>query len=136
VPQPSTQAPTAAAPTAPAQAAPEPAGTLDDPARIEAIRPAPRDQVALAEAFRGQGDIPEVARTTPLDVKVGDVETFWVVDFSTDTHYQVSASLRYAGPVALMYVDTTLEADQDALERSAREFEQQIYPRTRALFGE
>jgi immune inhibitor A len=135
IPQPSVQAdaqaPTAAAPTAPA-----PTGALDDPARIGAIRPAPRDQIALAEAFRHVGDIPDVARTTPLDVKLGDVETFWVVDFSTDTHYQVSASLRYIGPVVLMYVDTALEADQDAIERSAREFEQQIYPRTRALFGE
>src|SRR5262249_32816688 len=41
------------------------------------------------------------------------------------------------GPVALMYVDTHIEAsvDQAAIERSAREFEQQIYPRDRALFG-
>jgi immune inhibitor A len=110
---------------------------LDDPERIAAAAPAPRDQVALAEAFKGIGDVPDVARTTPLDVKVGDVETFWVGDFATNTNYQVTAKLRYAGSVVLMYVDTTIEAeiDQAAIEQSARQFEQEIYPRDRALFG-
>jgi len=111
---------------------------LDDPARIMASSPEPRDQVVLAEAFKGIGDVPNVARTTPLDVKVGDVQTFWVADFATNTNYQISAKLRYAGPVALMYVDTTIEAeiDQAALEQSAKQFEQEIYPRDRALFGQ
>jgi len=131
--------PTTPAPNQPAGTTSMPAisNDLDDPARIAASAPAPRDQVALAEAFKGIGDVPEVARTTPLDVKVGDIETFWVGDFATNTNYQITAKLRYAGPVALMYVDTTIEAevDQSALEQSAKQFEQEIYPRDRALFG-
>jgi hypothetical protein len=138
-----TDAPTAAAqpatpaPTAPqATAAPgQPIGTLESPARIDAADPAPRDQVELAEAFKG-GDIPDVARTTPLDVKLGDVETFWVSDNANDTNYQVQAELRYVGDIVLMYVDTSVSVEQADIERSAREFEERIYPRDRELFGE
>ncbi len=130
----------AAAPTnqqAAATSVPATPDDLDDPARIAASAPAPRDQTALAEAFKGIGDVPDVARTTPLDVKIGDIETFWVADLATNTNYQITAKLRYAGPVVLMYVDTTIEAgvDQAALEHSAKQFEQEIYPRDRALFG-
>src|SRR6266545_554813 len=130
----------AAAPTnqqAAATSVPATPDDLDDPARIAASAPAPRDQTALAEAFKGIGDVPDVARTTPLDVKIGDIETFWVADLATNTNYQITAKLRYAGPVELMYVDTTLETgvDQAVLEHSAKQFEQEIYPRDRALFG-
>jgi immune inhibitor A len=123
-------------------AAPQPVATpganadLEDPARIAAAVPGERDQVALAEAFKHTGDIPKVARTTPLDVKVGDVETFWVANVRDNTNYTVTAKLRYAGPVALMYVDTAADVDQANIEKSAREFEEKIYPRDRELFGQ
>jgi immune inhibitor A len=109
--------------------------TLDDEARLDAATPLARDQLALAEQFKGIGDVPAVARTTPLDVKVGDVETFWVSDNITNKPYQVQAQLRYAGPVALMYIDTQLTVPQSAIESSAKEFEQKIYPRDHELFG-
>jgi immune inhibitor A len=130
--QPTAAQPTAAQPTA----APIDAADIDDPARIAAAAPAARDQVELAEDFTGVGEIPTVARTTPLDVKVGDVETFWVSNVSDNTNYEVEAALRYAGPIVLMYVDTSVDVDQDAIERSAKAFEDEIYPRTRAIFGQ
>jgi hypothetical protein len=122
----------------PTGAATSTAASEDESARIAAAVPLPRDQVALAEALKGLGQIPDVARTQPLDVKVGDIETFWVADFASNTNYQIAAKLRYAGPVVLMYVDTTIEAqvDQAALEQSAKQFEQEIYPRDRMLFGQ
>lgn len=112
--------------------------SLDDPARIEAAKLVERDQVELYKAFKHLGDIPKVARTTPLEVKVGDVESFWVSDVAANTNYTITARLRYAGPVVLMYVDTAAEAeiDQSDIERSAKEFEEHIYPRDRAVFGE
>jgi len=134
--------PSAAPTTLPATTAALPAPTTPGPgadelSRIAAAIPLPRDQVALAEALKGITDVPAVARTTPLDVKVGDVETFWIANFVDHTRIQVAAKLRYAGPVVLMYVDTRIEADVDqaAIEQSAREFEQMIYPRNHALFG-
>lgn len=128
------------APTAPP--APEPTelpasiGTtgVDEIAAIRAATPAARDQRQLVAAFSGVA-VPAVARTTPLDVRAGDIEQFWVADVSNNTNYTITARLRYAGPVVLMYVDEELDIPQDALERSARAFEQQIYPRNRTLFG-
>ncbi|HZG68868.1 MAG TPA: hypothetical protein VEZ12_19165, partial [Herpetosiphonaceae bacterium] len=120
-----------------AEATAEPAaGAVDDPAIVAAAMPEERDQIALAEAFKGTGDLPEVARTTPLDVQVGNVESFWVGDIIDDTNYLVTATLRYAGPVVLMYVDNEMEVEQEDIERSARTFENEIYPRDRELFGE
>lgn len=111
------------------------AAPLDELAAIAAAAPAPRDQRAISVAFNG-GDIPDAARTTPLDVRVGAIETFWVADVSNNVNYTVTAQLRYAGPVALIYVDTSLDVPQRLLEQSARVFEERIYPRNRLLFGE
>jgi immune inhibitor A len=132
-------APTAAArPTAaPRSSTPAPpAEDVDDPARIAAAVPVERDQVALAEAFKHIGNIPTVARTMPLNVKVGDIEKFWVANVRDNTNYTVTAELRYIGPVVLMYVDTSADVDQADIERSAKQFEERIYPRDRELFGQ
>ncbi len=94
-----------------------------------------RDQVELARALGGVTDASAVARTTPLEVQVGDVEQFWVTSTATNRTYTVTAELRYAGPVALMYVEQGLLIDPADLERAAQVFEEQIYPRTRELFG-
>ncbi|HEX5688759.1 MAG TPA: hypothetical protein VFX76_02100, partial [Roseiflexaceae bacterium] len=132
------ETPQASAPTAQPQptTAPVASGDVDDPARIAAAVPAVRDQVTLAEAFKNVGEIPRVARTTPLDVKVGDVESFWVSNQIEDTYYLVTATLRYAGPVTLMYVDNELDVDQGDIEAAAKEFEEKIYPRDREIFGQ
>lgn len=135
-------APSATAqPSAAAQPSTSPqieAQAVDDPQRIGAATPGERDQIALAEAFKHIPDIPDVARTKPLDVKVGDVESFWVSDILNNTNYTVTAKLRYVGPVALMYVDTNVESeiDQNTIERSAKQFEERIYQRDHALFGQ
>jgi hypothetical protein len=89
----------------------------------------------LARAFTGQPDLAPVARTTPLDVEVGHTRQFWVNNISDNTNYEITADLRYAGPHVLMYVEQGAPIDQGHLEDAARTFEEQIYPRTRALFG-
>ena len=107
----------------------------DDLAQIAASRPIPRDRVALAEAFGRGVNLPRVARTAPLAVKLGDTQKFWVSDPSSTQNRQIEARLRYIGKHILMYVDTTLNPNQALIERSAKRFEEQIYPRDRALFG-
>ena len=133
--QPATTAPSNDATTAPSNGATSVPAALDDEATLDAAQPLARNQLALAEQFKGIGDVPAVARTTPLNVKVGDIETFWVSDNITNQQYQVQAQLRYAGPVALMYIDTQINVPQSAIENSAKEFEQKIYPRDHELFG-
>jgi hypothetical protein len=119
-----------------------PAEPLDGDAEFAALAAAqrlPRDQVQLARelgACRFDPEAcPSVARTMPLDVQVGDRQSFFVLNSNDDRNYEVSAELRYAGPVVLMYVEDGLRYDQAALEQAARTFEQEIYPRTRELFG-
>ncbi|NJN17154.1 MAG: hypothetical protein HC822_13200 [Oscillochloris sp.] len=140
-------APTADATDAPADTAPtaatlDPATSAESQAEFEAIAGAersPRDQITLAKSLgtcrEAPDACPDVARTTPLDVQVGEVRDFYVTDFDTNTQFVIQAELRYAGPVALMYVEQGLQYDQDDLERAAQVFEQEIYPRTREIFG-
>ncbi len=116
------------------------ATTLDELALLAATQRQPRDKARLASELGAAcpelaTGCPEFARTTPLEVQVGDRQDFWVTNFSTNRNYTVTAELRYAGPIVLMYVELGLEIDQAALEQAARTFEQTIYPRTRSIFG-
>ena len=108
----------------------------DDVSGLLANMPPLRDPLELAQDFENAGELPTIARDTPMDVKVGDVETFWVSNQTTNENYQIKATLRYVGSVTLMYVDNALNVEQSAIERSAKEFEQRVYPRNRAVFGE
>lgn len=133
-----TIAPTPIPPTSLPTATPPPV-SVNDAAEIAALGTAiqrlPRDQVELARMLAGVPDARAVARTTPLEVQVGDVQDFWVSSSANDRTYTVTAALRYAGPVVLMYVEQEITVDQTALENAAKVFEERIYPRTRTLFG-
>lgn len=112
-----------------------PTPTPDEMEQLAAAARLPRDQMALFRALAGGPDVPELARSTPLDVSIGHTKEFWVANTAENTNYAVVAELRYIGPVVLMYVEQGAEVEQTALEAAASQFEQQIYPRTRALFG-
>ncbi|MGB9739566.1 hypothetical protein [Chloroflexus sp.] len=126
-------------PTPVAMVTPTPNNDVNEIALIDAAARLPRDQVELARQLGtcrlASEDCPHVARTTPLDVQLGERRSFFVTDFSNDSQYEITAELRYIGPVVLMYVETGVPFDQDALERAARTFEQEIYARTREIFG-
>lgn len=112
--------------------------SLAELAALDAAKRVPRDQVVLAMelgACRTKSICPAVARTTPLTVKKGDFEDFWVVNSLDDTNYTVAAELRYVGQVVLMYVQKDTPYDQQKLEAAARTFERSIYPLTRSIFG-
>ncbi len=142
VPAPVEASPTIASPVMPTPVAVVPArptgsaaAPVDELSAIAAAPPAPRDQTLIAAAFSDE-EITDTARTTPLDVRPGDVETFWVSNVTHHVNYTVTAQLRYAGPIVLMYVDTSLDVPQHLIEQSAQNFEERIYPRNRLLFGE
>lgn len=134
--------PTLVVPTFVPTVAPDPTAIATDVAEHATMMATPRiarDQLALARALGAckttPDDCPAVARTTPLDVQVGDGRAFWVVDFDTNEHREIQAELRYAGDAVLMYVERGLEYNQADLEHAAETFEQTIYSRTRAVFG-
>ena len=136
---PSPEATATEEPTAPAALAdtPQPTvqpgiATLATLADIELPR---RDQVQLAREFGRTQSETRVARTEPLDVKVGDKEVFNVTNVATDRNYTITATLVLALEHVLVYVEDGVELDLKALERSARQFNDEIYPRNRELFG-
>ncbi|GAB4214137.1 MAG: immune inhibitor A [Roseiflexaceae bacterium] len=139
-PEATTPAPTITPPT-PAATSPTDApvadGALPDQtlALLDRTTGQPRDQLALAAAFGRLGDSPEPTPASPPALNLGDSARFSVSDQSSNTQREVTAELRYIGQKLLMYVDSSLSIDQDALERSARTFEERIYPRNHALFG-
>ncbi len=122
-----------------AESTPEPSSQIDEIALLDAARRLPRDQIELARQLGScrpaPDECPNVARTEPLEVQVGERRPFFVTDFGTNTQYEITAELRYAGPVVLMYVEVGVPYNQAALERAARTFETEIYPRTREIFG-
>lgn len=126
-----------AAPAPAATSAPAPAG--DEIAALDAAARPLRDQLELARALGSCREDPEacpaVASAEPLDVRVGDVRPFWVTNLADNSQFEIEAELRYAGPVVLMYVQQGMPYNQPDLEAAARTFEQEIYPRTREIFG-
>ncbi len=74
----------------------------------------------------------------PIATAVGDIgagEQFWLRDPAEATPRRITAALRYRGPIVALYVDVTSSVEQAALERAGQQFEQEIYPQIRAIFG-
>ena len=71
----------------------------------------------------------------PANVQVGDETGFWVIDEVEGETRRITATLRYAGEMTLMYVDNQIEVNQQDLEQAAQDFERSVYPHTREIFG-
>ncbi len=95
-----------------------------------------RDLVQLANEYGRTPAQQRVVRTTPLNVQVGQHETFWLSDIPNNRYYTKTATLQFALDHVLMYVEDGVEVNKAGLERSAHQFNDQIYPLDRKLFGE
>lgn len=105
----------------------------DEAVLAEAIAP-PRDRVSLAQRFFGVGEVP-VAPTTPLqEYQVGDVETFYVQNFTQGT-FEIQAEMVYTNDVIYIWVEEGYSLNLNAVKISADEFAEQIYQPQRDLFG-
>ena len=126
--------PSAGTPAPTTAATPKPSGvaTLD---LLDANTLPRRDLVSLAVEFGRTDSEQRVARTTPLDVQQGDKQVFTVADVAADRNYEITATLVLLLDHVLVYVEDGVDIDQAALERSARQFNDEIYPRNRELFG-
>ncbi len=114
---------------------PVPATPADELASLAAAERAALDRVTLATELGGVVDAQPVARTTMLDVDVGHTRSFQVHSFVTNTNRATEATLQYAGPVLLVYVENGVPFDAEALASAAQQFEQELYPRMHDLFG-
>ena len=96
--------------------------------------PPDRDLVALAQRLRGVS-VP-AGLATPAVPSVGEHEDFWLLELGGPRVYRTVAELRLVSPRALWYVEAGATVGDRALETAARAFEEQIYPRITADFGE
>ena len=94
-----------------------------------------RDLRLLAERLKKIGPIPKVVNDKPPTYKLGDEIEFWVGNVDTMEQHRITAVLRYITPHLYVWVEKGLDYDQDALARSAENFERRIYPTNRAFFG-
>lgn len=81
-------------------------------------------------------EIPRVVNPEPINYSEGREDTFYQVDFVKLEVYQRQFELRLVTPHAYWYVEEGLSIRQRDLERAAESFEEDIYPRVTAIFGE
>ena len=98
--------------------------------------PPERDYYRLArELIPGVGDIDPVVRLDAPYLEVGHRVMFNLVDLEDTERYESEFALRLVTPHAYWLVEDGVDVDQEALERSAEEFENTIYPRVTGAFG-
>ena len=98
--------------------------------------PPERDFFKLAEQLiPGLRAVDRTVDRKPYPLSTGERKTFKLVDLDSRTLYESEFELRLVTPHAYWFFEDGVEADQDAIERSAREFEDAIYPTVTGVFG-
>ena len=104
---------------------------------VDSSLPPDRDLFALAQrlAIKSQEPIPRVVNPEPVSYQEGRKDLFNVTDILARQVYQVAATLQLVSDHAYWYVDDSVGFEMDALEESARVYEEEIYPRVTQIFG-
>jgi hypothetical protein len=125
-------------PTPTPSAAPSPTPTATpSPVPPATEQPPDRDLFDLAMRFRGlPADTPHSARQAPYGYKAGDREQFTIVDLDQPGYRTISATVRLITERAYFFVEEGVEVDDATLQRIGRDFENAVYPRVTAAFGE
>ena len=100
--------------------------------------PPERDLYQLAAELKltGREKIQRVVNSEPVSYAEGREDTFWLVDLSALEVYSSRFGLRLVTPHAYWYFEEDQSVSQNALERAATTFEEEIYPKVTAVFGE
>lgn len=134
---------TAGNPSGTSTAVPEPTvvpESLDELLQTEqSLLATPRpllDPYSLAQRFKSLNVSSGGARTTPLNARVGQEDSFWLQDSITHSFRHIHARLLLVTPHAYMYVEDGQAVNQAALQASADLFETSLYPDEHKVFGE
>ena len=102
----------------------------------EFITPPERDYYRLArELMPGVGEVDPVVTQSAPTLELGHRDTFKLVDLDSRTLYESEFELRLVTAHAYWFFEDGVKAGQDAIEHSAREFEDVIYPTVTGIFG-
>jgi hypothetical protein len=123
---------------------PLPASVVADAQLLDTILGAELPREDLADiAVRYKGITPEQATvscpTLATPFKVGATRTFTLTNTDDDSQFQVQTRLEVAGQHVYMWVQTAprrARVSTSALRSAANFFDRNIYPTTRAFFGE
>ncbi|MSP79284.1 MAG: hypothetical protein EXR67_07030 [Dehalococcoidia bacterium] len=91
------------------------------------------DLYRLAESLRHVGTASALPRTA--EPRVGQSDQFWVTDLNDKRVRRITASLVLVMPNAYWYVQDGENVDQNAIQESARFFEEQVVSKEVAMFG-
>lgn len=124
-------------PASTAPAAASPAGDADSEAAAAGFPvPPERDYFQLAaQLIPGAAGVGRQAQTQAPTLEPGHRLTLTLVDLESLNLYESDFELRLVTPRAYWFFEDGVNADQDAIERSAREFEDAIYPVVTGVFG-
>jgi hypothetical protein len=126
--------PPTATPTVAPSPTPSPAPTEAPPATEE---PPDRDLFDLAVRFRGlPANAPRTARQTPYAYQVGDRQEITILDLSRPGLQTITTTVRQITEHAYFLVEEGVQVSDATLQRAARDFENAVYPRVTAAFGE
>ena len=119
---------------------PVPSPTAAEPAAIptDELSQAPdRDLYDLARALvlKTAEPVPIMANPRPVSYEEGRQDTFWLADLDDLAAYTRRATLELVSSHAYWYVEEGRRVSRRDLERAARVFEEEIYPRVTAAFG-
>jgi immune inhibitor A len=104
---------------------------------LDAAKVPPRDLYAINARLRLKSDAP-LPRTTgkaPGNYKTGHSDVFHMSDIVQKYYYTVTATIREVTEHAYWYVQDGQNVDEKAIKRTAKDFEENIYPTNRTLFG-
>lgn len=96
-----------------------------------------RDLYSLAQRLKlhTSSPIPHVGRTTPLNERLGQEDSFWISNSDTRAYSRIRAQLLYITPHLYVYAQDGQQVNVQALQSSANLFESSIYQTDRATFG-
>jgi immune inhibitor A len=97
-----------------------------------------RDLYSLTRRLRlkTDEDIPTTTGRPPGNYEVGHIENFYLNDIIGKRYYSVTAEVAVVTDHAYWYVQDGQSVDLPALQEVARNFDRNIYPTNRRLFGE
>lgn len=128
-----------ATPTLASTATPSPTGTFTPTATATPATGIPDAPASnwdtLVREYLGRNVGPLPASTLYRNDPVGTKQTFWVLDLNGPKVVQVKATLQIVSKSALWYTADSLDVSNDALARTAKEFDNTIFPADRKTFA-
>ncbi|MDO9546453.1 MAG: immune inhibitor A, partial [Pelolinea sp.] len=93
------------------------------------------DPAALAEKYQGIKNIPVMLTVPPVVYKNGELKKFWVLNVDENLYENIEAKLAYQTPHVYFWIEEGVDFNLSDLKILVDNFEENIYPKNREIFG-